>query len=62
MVFFEPNAGHLAIIRALEYGYKDIYIVGIELSDKWEYFYDKEEVKIVKVFITLKLILIYLST
>lgn len=43
--FFEPNAGHLAIIRALEYGYKDIYIVGIELSDKWEYFYDKEEVK-----------------
>lgn len=42
--YFYPNCGTLGIIKSIEYGYKEIYIVGIELVDgnNWEHFYKSD--------------------
>ncbi len=40
---FWLNAGTMSIVKAIELGYKEIYIVGIELqdADKWNHFYNE---------------------
>lgn len=45
--YFYPNAGTLGIIKAIENGYKEIYIVGIELAEayNWKHFYSDDTTK-----------------
>ena len=40
---FYMNTGTASVIKAIEYGYKEIYIVGIELQDanNWKHFYNE---------------------